>query len=232
MANLISRILVQNFIASVLAQRLTADIKTDISNEYRLVNDVFLTSDQTQFVLTKELIQELFETTDLIAHDFSKVEMDSVAFTDAFVTEFTKVFDSSYLISDGHAFLIGKTLEDSLVNYEDVSFDLQKLIETVVPMNDFSVAGDKYIYAINKSIFDFTILTDKPALNAGKVSTDNLLLDEQIIFIISNATNIKKIYTFPFDTLLTFDSGFIAKQNYCDPLYFADNYVGETFIFN
>jgi hypothetical protein len=238
MADLTGRILVQKLLADVTlqilnaritAQNINADVKTDFTNQYRFVNELLQLSDINQFNLAKTLEQDLVNTSDSLLQEFFKVNEDSINFTDAFISEVTKVFESLSETSDVQAYLLDKKLEDIFINHEEVFIDLVKFLETEVAMNDLSVAGDKYIFHINKSVLEAANISDSDVLNIGKVSLDSFPLDENFYFVIRNTTVIK---TFTSETFLTTDAGFILLQNYCEPLYFADDYVGTTRILN
>ncbi|NDH91117.1 MAG: hypothetical protein EBZ22_09605 [Flavobacteriia bacterium] len=68
-------------------------------------------------------------------------------------------------------------------------------------MNDAFDAGDGLVYAFAKGISNVTILSDATSRAVQK----------------------------PFaDTALPSDSGSLVMQNYCDPTYFLEDYVGVS----
>ncbi len=89
MADLTGRILVQKLLANVTlqilnaritAQNINADVKTDFTNQYRFVNELFQLSDVNQFNLAKTLEQDLVNTSDSLLQEFFKVNEDCFCF--------------------------------------------------------------------------------------------------------------------------------------------------------
>ena len=168
-------------------------------------SDTALTSEQQQFVLTKQLTDTVFVTDDIdgeasILDDqemhFFKIRSDLGFASDALANSLSKPLADAGSASDTQSSNVGKSIADIAVTSEDQEFAIGKFLA------DTPLASDALAVASTKLLTDSGIGSDQEVKLAGKVISDSASSG---------------------------DSGSLISQNYTvDNTYFAEDYVGDS----
>lgn len=194
------------------------DVATTLLTLIRYYADTFGFSENVALSVARKSA-DTFAVTDLASILLERPADDAYALLDAFALEVIKNIDSPVVTSEYTVFSVDKVLADVPVIIETLALDFSKLLEdsfsTLDAMNlaiereitdgfgvndDFD-AGDGLVYSFSKGVSNVTMLSD-----ATSRAVDKLLAD------IASAS----------------DSGSLIMQNYCDPTYFAEDYVGVS----
>ena len=124
---------------------------------------------------------------------------------------------SSYLDTTG----LFKYTTDFISVVENLAFNFAKVVD-----DDVVYIDDVFNYGVDKNLSDSVTIAD--AVNVSIVSVLVLNLTDSIAISDIDVRLISPKYT---DSISTTDSGVILVQDYCEPLYFATNYVGISATF-
>lgn len=169
--------------------------------------------------------------------EFLKAVADSVATTDAVARQFSKLLTDGVAMND--SFDIGDGLEfafsKAIVNVVFTNDETTKEVSKGVP--DLATVADFLQFVLAKAVSDLTVIVDSVALQADLYKSDvtvlldalardvakSILGDSAGLFDSTNLSTEKAVS----DMISAADSGSLVSQNYCDPTYFAEDYVGE-----
>ena len=150
-----------------------------------------------------------------------KVLDDSASATDVIVpvTIYSREYTDTFSVNENISLRPEKVFAESLTT-SDVF-----LYEVVIPLNLFdTVHADDDIFIESElsreSILDDTTNTDITVINNSKGLEENITTAEVYISNISKEVS---------ENVSIGDSGIITIQDYSDPTYFSEDYVGESY---
>lgn len=199
-----------------------------ILNEFtKSAVDQTTTSDSNVLAVIKDL-RDAVASSDAIISSFSKVLEDSADATDEFnlaayaddgeTMEFIKSLDELIFTSDtfDRVFTAFREFSETVTSSDVIAFGNQK------QLSDTSSTSDAYASYMAKPQSDSASASDANIIEVLKALSDTISASEATTLAISLLKN---------DTASTIDTGSMFYLNYCDPTYFAEQYVGQTTTF-
>lgn len=186
---------------------MTVDANLDTSGRFRYIPEVVVVSDAVALAVTKALSSPSVLTSDEAVLETIKGLSETVSLSEAFVITlvFLRDFADTATITDLASLELSRPLLDG-ASVSDVSTRLlTKVLASGVAMNDSFEAGDGLLYSFAKGVSNVVFAADATALSQFKSVSD----------MITPA-----------------DAGSLVSQGYCDPTYFAEDYVGESRTFS
>lgn len=182
-----------------------------------VMNMVF-TGDVQQFAVSKSL-KEVAQIVENVALSATLPKSDSVAASDAVSVQGGKTLFESQSLSDASKLAVAKALTETLIFIESFNSSVSK------PLADNALVTDALAAAFIKA------LTDGVGINDAAETTDGLNL--QAVKSFSNVAfaadvSSRLISTGKSDVASASDVGSLVNQGYCDPTYFAEDYVGDA----
>lgn len=185
----------------------------------KVETDTVSTSDVDNYSMTKVLTHTA-TTTETDAKDFTKILADTVTVIDTLsrVVNYIREPSDSVTVTDAD-FLIGKRIEFT----DNVSItDLYEAL-FASPETDSASATEESLFAVNKVISDNPSATDAiNSINTGKELTDTANATESNVIAVDFTKS---------DSATTSDGGFAHVQDYAEPGYFNDIYIGAGAFF-
>jgi hypothetical protein len=165
-------------------------------------------------VLTPELYRVFFEKylvdtvvpLELIALHVQKPFASGVSTSDftSRRVEYVRLFEDTAPATENHTFTFDKTLDDTFSTTDTTAFAVAKYLLDAFGMNDSTDVNDGSTWTYVKQINNVVFAQDL----VSRVSTKAVA-----------------------DTATISSSGTLVSQNYCDPTYFASDYVGVSRVF-
>ena len=195
---------------------LVSTTTTDDTGRYKLFTSIQAVVDDKRFYLAKVLLEPV-AVADRPKISLSRPAYDSTLITDAVYTFllYQRLFDETPILLDSTVYQVAKRVRDTQTIIENAQKSTSKRLSTTQAVTD-----RPSIRAI-KGIIDSVAVTDNLT---RYVTFSRLLLDVQPIG--DNAakqTGLRRT-----DVFGTTDSGIIVMQDYVDPTYFLQDYVGTV----
>jgi hypothetical protein len=177
----------------------------DTSGRFKYIPEIVVVSDAVTLAVTKQFADTIDATTtvDDLTLQVVKGLNDSVSLTEVFVATliFLRDFADSVAPEDRPYKTTFKPFADTYSISDEARPVLTKRVFDGVAMNDSFDATDGALFAFSKSVSNVVFAVDTKVFSHNK----------------------------PFgDMIGASDEGVLAVQNYCDPTYFAEDYVGES----
>jgi len=202
---LLSSITASTLSATTTASTLAAQYVKGIFFRFKGFADSASTTDTTSFSIDKN-IADTQAVTDLAALNVTRPVTDTASMTDSSTLAVTKGPQDTATATDGDpVFAVAKGISDISVVSELFTVDLTKVLSDSVGATD-DVNG--------------AAAGDESKLRVFKVITENGSVAESHVLSPTKGLS---------DSASTADAGSIRAQNYVDnPLYFAEDYVGQS----
>ena len=202
---LVSSITASTLSAATSASTLAAQYVKGIFFKFKEITDTASTTDTTSFDINKT-IADTQAVTDLAALNVTRPATDAASMTDSNTLAVTKGPQDTATVTDGDPiFDVTKGPRDIAIASELFTVDLSKVLSDSVNATD-DVNG--------------AAAGDESKLRVFKVVTDNGSVAESHVLSPTKGLS---------DLASTADAGSIRAQNYVDnPLYFAEDYVGQS----
>jgi hypothetical protein len=177
----------------------------DTTGQFKYVPEIVVVSDVVALAVAKQFADTVDATTtvDDLTLQVVKGLNDSVSFTEVFsaVRVFVRDLTDSVAPADRPYKTTSKPFADTY-SISDVSLQaLTKRIFDGVAMNDSFDATDGSLFVFAKGVSNIVFAVDTKVFSHNK----------------------------PFgDMIGASDEGLLVSQNYCDPTYFAEDYIGES----
>ena len=181
--------------------------------------------------------QSISDASDIL---FAKVAAHSVLMSDAFASVFSKSASDSVVVAELSAKTVAKYLADTF-SISDSTYlatdklfaDSQSLADQVILgvdklLSESLIPADAVAFDITKSIADGFAMNDSADATDGLTFTFSISVSN-VIFV-SDAEQ-KSFETARTDSVGAGDAGTLTNQNYIDPTYFAEDYVGASYTF-
>jgi hypothetical protein len=169
----------------------------------KLLADSFFTSDQSIKTFFKN-VSDQGVVSDTVKLSTAKVLSETFGTMDSKYWSLSKLFSDQFATSDQAVKIASKVLGDSALFADALIRSFGKSLIDGVGMNDYAGAHDGVLYSVAKSFSNVAFATDATAIGFSATRTD---------------------------AVSTSDSGSGVSQSYCDPTYFAEDYVGSSFKF-
>lgn len=132
------------------------------------------------------------------------------------VVAFVRVFDESVSLTDTNSFGVSRTFTETLSTADSFSHQI------FIPNNitDTSTVTDVFIATYNKEISEVVNTTDVLSINNNNGIVESLSVTEV------SAAVMQKSFA---ETSTASDSGIITIQDYADPTFFGEDYVGAGY---
>jgi hypothetical protein len=177
--------------------------------------------DQT-IVDFEKLRQDSFTTQDLLRRDVAKALADSGAVFDKTTTATQKLLGDIADMQDAISILLTvlRAVDDTISVGDDSSW-----VFALAPRQDGVALSDVYFIAYQK------YLADGFAMNDGSEAVDGAVYSfakgiSNVTFVGDNRSLIFALSRV--ESVSVADVGLVSAQNYCDPTYFAEDYVGVS----
>jgi hypothetical protein len=141
---------------------------------------------------------------ELASRSVAKYLTDSVSSGDATYLNSQKLFNETQSIADAAVRDIAKLIADSVVPADAIAFDISKTLADGFAINDSAEAADGLTFTFSISVQNIIFTSDAEQKSFDKTRTDSVGIA---------------------------DSGLLSNQDYIDPTYFAEDYVGASYIF-
>lgn len=155
--------------------------------------------------------QQVFDIAKLIAEGVAMNDSSDVG--DGSTYAFTKGISNMAFVGDASARTAVKNFTDAATTADATTQQVAK------GLADTTGALDVVARAVTKSLANSFSVLDAPAIAFARPLTDVFSLGDNKFWSFS-ASRVESV-TVP-------DSGFLRSQNYCDPTYFAEDYVGVS----
>ena len=206
-------------------------ISTTLSDATNAATDVIILSSETNFLDTAGASdaydQDNYAGPDALPINYvgsgvskvlEKIIVDTSLATEQLesVVAFVRVFDESVSLTDTNSFGVNRTFTETLSTADSFSHQI------FIPINltDTSTVADVFIATYNKEISEVVNTTDVLSINNSNGIVESLSVTE-----VSRAVMQK-----PFvETSIASDSGIITIQDYADPTFFGEDYVGAGY---
>lgn len=204
--------------------------KVEVDNSYvtENIDNIHLDKPATDSVSTSDVdiysmvkvLTHTATTTEADAKDFTKILADTVTVSDTFsrVVDYIRDPGDSVTVTDTD-FFIGQLRE-----FTD-SVSITDLYEALFasPETDSASATEESLFAVNKVISDNPSATDAiNSINTEKELTDTANTAESTVIAVDFTKS---------DSATTSDGGFAHVQDYAEPGYFSDIYIGSGAFF-
>ena len=216
--------------------------------------DDFIFSDVGKSLADTITLSDILVPTLVFLRDFA----DTQSISDSTVLAFAKQAASSVLASENLVKDYGKSLSDTVLIAElasltvarflteSFSFADAKFLSSQKILTEVQSVADAAVIDISKLLTDSAIPSDVIAFNISKALSDGFAMNDsadatdgltfsfsigvQNVIFASDvvARSFQKPRT---DSVGTADSGLLSNQNYIDPTYFAEDYVGASYTF-
>jgi hypothetical protein len=195
---------------------------------------------QESFLTTIIFLRDFFDSiglTDATVVDVVKAASDSVLASDAASRSFDKSLADAQSVFDAAVISVSKALAHSLATDDAQTISYSKLLADASTISDAAVldsikALDDLQLVLDASSYEYSkSLSDGVGINDGFGASDGLDFVFSTTFVnvafASDELNraVSPVYQ---DALSVSDSGTILNQDYCDPTYFAEAYVGAV----
>jgi hypothetical protein len=141
---------------------------------------------------------------DLAAKTVAKYFVDSVNSGDTAYLNTQKFFNESQSIADSVVQDISKLLADDAIPADALAFSITKSLSDGFGMNDSAESTDGLTFSFSIGVANIIFASDAEQKDFAKIRTDSFSL---------------------------LDSGLLTNQDYIDPTYFAEDYVGASYVF-
>jgi len=171
----------------------------------RRIVDVVLTPDAHRILFEKKA-QDSFLSLDAVSLFVMKQVTDDVQMVDQAITrlEFLRTFTDTAQPIEIHSIAFSRPLDDTFSTSDTTAFSATKYLSDAFGLNDSTDVGDGSTYTYTKQI-------------------GNVVLTQDFVSQAYNKTAV--------DTTTISSFGSLVSQNYCDPTYFASDYVGDSRVF-
>jgi hypothetical protein len=170
----------------------------------------------------EKLRQDSFTAQDLLRRDVAKALADSGAVLDKTTTSTQKLLGDVADMQDAISILLAvlRAFDDTIIMGDGTSWEF-----ALAPRQDGVALSDVYFIAYQKH------LADGFAMNDGSEAVDGSVYS--FAKGISNVAFVGDTRSLIFalsrvETVSVADVGLVSAQNYCDPTYFAEDYVGVS----
>jgi hypothetical protein len=177
----------------------------DSTGLFKFVTDSAVVSDGESFSLSKALIDSV-PMSDSIATQYSKPLSDALTMSDVFskILIIIRSFSETQVVDDVFTKAFAKFVNESVTPTDVVSKSFSKSLQDGFAMNDSSEATDGITFAFAHAVQNIVTASDASIRGFTKTRTDSVS---------------------------TSDSGILVQQDYVDLTYFAEDYVGVSYVF-
>lgn len=211
---------------------------SDTLDVARRAFDEVWVADATAFSTTKPL-SDTTSVTEAAEKGFVKPVADGLSIFDAPVLDLSKPLTDSFIISEVSTFELSKPVHDTVAAEEASSYQFSK------PLQDALSVPDDATLDVGKGLADETFVTDilTPTLIYVRYFDDAFALNDNfgagdgIAFVwertVANVALLSDNATILVSPVLSdafsvSESFGLVSQGYCDPTYFAEDYVGDS----
>jgi hypothetical protein len=184
---------------------MTVAASMDTSGRYRYIQDIAVVADATAFSITKPFTDVIASPIDSQALSTGKAIADSVSFTDTIVAVliFLRDFAEMLTVSDTKALLVSPAYVESVAPTDTIALNHSKAFADGFAMNDMADAGGP-VWSFSDTTANIITMSDLSLLSNNKGASDSVSMA---------------------------DSGSAYAQNYVDPTYLSEDYVGVSVTF-
>lgn len=177
----------------------------DDSGRYQYKADTFAVADQAALSTDKAIYGDAFSFTDAVALTPTPTYSDSISFSDVVVPvlTFLRDFTEALTVPDTKALLISPAYVESVSPTDTISLSHSKTFADGFAMNDMADAGGP-VWSFSDTTANIITMSDASLLSNDKGVSDSVSMA---------------------------DSGSAYAQNYVDPTYLAEDYVGVSVTF-
>jgi hypothetical protein len=177
----------------------------DDSGRYQFKADTFAVVDQTALNTSKALSGDSISFSDATALTAAPVYADAFGLSDAITTVliFLRDFTETLTVPDAKALVVSPTYVENLAPTDTIAFSHSKAFADGFAMNDMADAGGP-VWSFSDTTANIITMSDSSLLSNDKGVSDSVSMA---------------------------DSGSAYAQNYVDPTYLAEDYVGVSVTF-
>lgn len=159
--------------------QLNVSTHLDLTGMYKLVRDTTVVLDSKVLTFGKALAEQAV-VTDQKAVEVGKALTDSVSFEETFIAliTFIRNFTDSAGVTDAVAFNVAKALADSATTTDTQVFDITKLLQDGVAMNDAFDATDGSQWSFTKGVSNIVFVAEALAKTLSRPLADSVSLSD------------------------------------------------------
>jgi hypothetical protein len=185
-------------------------------------------------------LDDLAEVSDELRYTLAKAAVDAVVMSDALSRVVSKPVTDTQAVIDAAAKTVAKALAHSVSAGDEASLSYTKLVADAV------TTADDVVRATTKALADVQVVVDtatrshEKSISDGVGINDGFGAQDGLDFVFSTAfanvafvadTAVKGLQPGYSESVSAADSGFVVSQDYCDPTYFLEDYVGTAVVF-
>lgn len=192
-------------IAAVSHVLMVVAAEMDTSGRYRYIQEIAVITDIAALSTSKPLTDAVDLSVDAQALSTVKGVSDSLAVSDSAIAVliFIRNFDETLVTSDAQVLFVSPAYVETLAPTDTIAFNHSKAFDDGFAMNDLADAGGP-VWSFSDTTANIVTMSDSSLLSNDKGVPDSVSMA---------------------------DSGLAYAQNYVDPTYLAQDYVGVSVTF-
>lgn len=191
-------------VAQVNHVLMTVAASMDTSGRYRYIQDIAVVADTTALSVSKPFTDTV-TSPDTQVLGTGKGLSDAISFSDVLVPVliFIRDFSETLTVPDAKALLVSPAYVESVTPSDTIAFSHSKAFADGFAMNDMADAGGP-VWSFSDTTANIVTMSDSSLLSNSKGVSDSVSMA---------------------------DSGLAYAQNYVDPTYLSQDYVGVSVTF-